>query len=219
MATLQLGILVSGTGSNLQAILDATSSGDLDAQARVVISNKPGAGALSRAARAGVPALVLPHNRYADRPSFDLALVEALRSHGVDLVVLAGFMRVLSARFLDAFPRRVVNIHPALLPSFPGIDAQKQAIEHGVRITGCTVHFVDAGTDTGPIIAQTAVPVLQDDTRESLAQRILVQEHRLLVRSLQWIAEGRVQVVSDPLSPRPRVLVRGVEPGQFGETP
>lgn len=219
MATLQLGILVSGTGSNLQAILDATAAGQLDARVRVVVSNKPEALALSRAERAGVPCAVLPHKTFPDRRSFDLALVETLRRHGVELVVLAGFMRVLSADFLDAFPRRVLNIHPALLPSFPGVDAQGQALEHGVRITGCTVHFVDSGTDTGPIVAQTAVTVLHDDTRDSLAARILVQEHRTLVRALQWIAEGRVEVVQGPQGGRPRVTVHGVEAGLLPEAP
>lgn len=219
MATLQLGILVSGTGSNLQAILDAAASGQLDARVRVVISNKPGALALSRAERAGIPCEVLSHKGYPDRRSFDLALVEALRRHGAELVVLAGFMRVLSADFLDAFPHRVVNIHPALLPSFPGVDAQRQALEHGVRVTGCTVHFVDSGTDTGPIIAQTAVPVLQDDTRDSLAHRILVQEHRTLVQALQWIADGRVHVVPAAEGSRPRVLVHGVRPARLVEDP
>lgn len=219
MATLQLGILVSGTGSNLQAILDAAASGQLDARVRVVLSNKPGVAALSRAERAGVPCEVLSHRSFPDRRSFDLALVEVLRRHGVELVVLAGFMRVLSADFLDAFPKGVVNIHPALLPSFPGVDAQRQALEHGVRITGCTVHFVDSGTDTGPIIAQTAVPVLQDDTRDSLAHRILAQEHRLLVRSLQWIAEGRVELIRGHQGSRPRVIVHGTDAGQLPEEP
>lgn len=208
MATLQLGILVSGSGSNLQAILDAVASGQLDARVRVVVSNKPDIPALSRAERAGVPSQVLSHKSFSDRRAFDLALVDAMRRHGAEYVVLAGFMRVLTADFLNAFPGRVLNIHPALLPSFPGVDAQRQALEHGVRVTGCTVHFVDTGTDTGPIIAQTAVPVMQDDTRESLAARILVQEHRLLVQTLQWMAEGKVELLPTTApNGRPRVVV------------
>ncbi len=211
MATLPLGILVSGSGTNLQAVLDAVASRQLDADVRLVVSNKPGVGALARAQRAGVPCLVLPHRTFPDRIAFERALVEALSRAGARWIVLAGFMRVLGTAFLDAFPRRVVNIHPSLLPAFPGVDAQRQALEYGVRVSGCTTHLVDAGTDTGPIIAQSAVPVLPDDTRDSLAARILPREHELLVRTLQWIAEERVQIL-DPLDDRrPRVVLRGVQ--------
>lgn len=210
MATLNLGVLVSGSGTNLQSILDAIGEGRLDARVRVVVSNKPGVLALERAARANVPTKVLAHRDYPDRESFDAALVEALREAGVELVVLAGFMRLLTPRFLDAFPGRIVNIHPSLLPAFPGVDSQKQAFDYGVRITGCTVHFVDKGTDTGPIIAQAAVPVLDDDDAESLRRRILEQEHRLLVDALCWFQEGRIELVPGAEGERPRVRTRGI---------
>lgn len=211
MATLPLGILVSGSGTNLQAVLDAVASQQLDADVRLVVSNKPGVGALARAKRAGVPCLVLPHGTFPDRIVFERALAEALSRAGARWIVLAGFMRVLGTAFLDAFPRRVVNIHPSLLPAFPGVDAQRQALEYGVRVSGCTTHFVDAGTDTGPIIAQSVVPVLPDDTRASLAARILPREHELLVRTLQWIAEDRVQILAPLDGRRPRVVLRGVQ--------
>lgn len=209
MATLNLGVLVSGSGTNLQSILDAIAEGRLDARVRVVISNKAGVLALERAQQAKVPTRVLVHRDFPDRESFDAALVEALREAEVDLVVLAGFMRLLTPRFLDAFPGRVVNIHPSLLPAFPGVDAQKQAFDYGVRVTGCTVHFVDKGTDTGPIIAQAAVPVLEGDDEESLKRRILEQEHRLFVEVLGWFAEGKVELIRGGGEARPRVHVRG----------
>ena len=202
-----LGVLVSGTGTNLQAILDAIAAGTLDARVAVVVSNVAGAGALERAKAAGVPTAVVEHGAYADRRAFDAAVVEALRAHGVEVVVLAGFMRLLTDVLLGAFPHRVVNVHPALLPAFPGVHAQRQAIEHGVRVSGCTVHFVDGGTDTGPIIAQAAVPVLEDDDEEKLRLRILAREHELLPQVLQWISEGRVRVLESP-GKRARVHVR-----------
>jgi phosphoribosylglycinamide formyltransferase-1 len=191
---LELGVLVSGSGTNLQAILDAVAAGTLDARVRVVVSNKQGAFALERAARAGVPTVVLSHKDYASREAFDAAVVSALRAHGVDTVVLAGFMRIVTPVLLGAFPSRVVNIHPSLLPAFPGVDAQAQALAHGARITGCTVHLVDAGMDTGPIVAQAAVPVLESDTVDALRDRVLAMEHRLLPAVLQWMSEGRVRV-------------------------
>jgi phosphoribosylglycinamide formyltransferase-1 len=207
-----LGVLASGGGTNLQAILDAIASGSLDARVAVVISNVPGAGALDRARSAGVEALVIDHKGFADRRAFDAAVVEALRLRGVEIVVLAGFMRVVTDVLLDAFPSRVVNIHPALLPAFPGVHAQAQALAHGVRVAGCTVHFVDGGTDTGPIIAQAAVPVLEDDDVASLTARILAKEHELLPQVLQWIGEGRVQVDASGAG-RTRVRVRR-DPGR-----
>jgi phosphoribosylglycinamide formyltransferase-1 len=185
---LDLGVLVSGSGTNLQAILDAVAEGRLDARVHVVVSNKPGVPALDRAQRAGVPAVVVPHRDFSSREEFDRKLVEVLRAAGVKLVVLAGFMRVLTPVFLQAFAGRVINIHPSLLPAFPGVGAQGQALAHGVKVTGCTVHYVDAGVDTGPIIAQRAVPVLDGDTVESLTARLLEQEHALMVEALNRIA-------------------------------
>jgi phosphoribosylglycinamide formyltransferase 1 len=203
---MDLGVLISGRGSNLGAVLDAIASGSLAARARIVISNKAGAAGLDRARAAGVPTKVIPHGDYPDRPSFDAAVVAALREATVSCVVLAGFMRIVTPVLLDAFPYRVVNIHPSLLPAFPGVDAQAQAIAYGARITGCTVHLVDAGTDTGPILAQAAVPILPGDDRDALAARILTQEHALLVRALGWIAEGRVEI--EPAAPGKRAIVR-----------
>lgn len=212
MPPLDLGVLISGRGSNLQAILDAIAAGRLDARVRLVLSNRPGVEGLARAERAGVPTLVLPHQGFTDRDSFDAAAVAALREAGATWVVLAGFMRLLTTTFLDAFPHRVVNIHPSLLPSFPGVDAQQQALDHGVRVTGCTVHLVDAGTDTGPILAQAAVPVLEGDDHDALAARILVQEHALLVRALSWIAEERLQIApSAAPGGRARATIAGVD--------
>jgi phosphoribosylglycinamide formyltransferase-1 len=214
MARLELGVLVSGRGTNLQAILDAIAAGRLDARVRVVVSNRPDAAALARAEAASVPTRVIPHGAFPDRAAFDAALVEALREAGAEWVVLAGFMRLLTPVLLDAFPHRVVNVHPSLLPAFPGVDAQAQALAYGVRVTGCTVHLVDAGTDTGPILAQAAVPVLDGDTRDTLADRILVHEHELLVGTLASIAAGGL-VVEPALTPagRPRIRLVGLEQG------
>ncbi len=190
---LRLGVLVSGGGTNLQAILDAVDAG-LPVKPAVVVSNRPGVFALERAARAGVPAVVVDHRAFSGREAFEDALVAALAEAGADLVALAGFMRLLTARFLGRFPLRTVNVHPALCPAFPGVDAPAQALAWGVAITGCTVHFVDAGTDTGPIITQAAVPVHPDDDRDRLHARIQREEHRLLPLALGWLAEGRVRV-------------------------
>jgi phosphoribosylglycinamide formyltransferase-1 len=211
-----LGVLISGGGTNLQAVLDAVAAKKLDARVAVVISNVQAAGGIARAKAAGVDAVVIDHREFPDRAAFDRAVVQELRTRGVDYVVLAGFMRIVTATLLDAFPMRVVNVHPALLPAFPGTNAQRQALRYGARVAGCTVHFVDAGTDTGPIIAQAVVPVLPSDDEESLRARILVEEHALLPAVLQWMAEGRVHV--EPASApgeRPRVVVRG-ESGAFG---
>ena len=207
-----LGVLVSGRGTNLQAILDAIDSRTLDARVAVVVSNVAGAPAIDRARSAGVPALVLEHEHFADRRAFDTAIAQTLRSQGVEIVVLAGFMRILSEVLLDAFPQRIVNVHPSLLPAFPGVRAQDQALQYGVRIAGCTVHLVDGGTDTGPIVAQAAVPVLDDDDPNRLGTRILAKEHELLPRVLQWMAEGRV-IVEPAVAAgrRPRVRIQGTD--------
>ncbi len=193
-ARLRLGVLVSGSGSNLQALLDACAHGDYPAEVAVVVSNKPDAFALERAQRAGVPTRVLEHKGFADREAFDAALLQALREAGVELVCLAGFMRLLGKAFIDAYAGRIVNIHPSLLPSFPGLHAQRQALERGVKVAGCTVHFVDSGTDTGPIIAQAAVPVLPTDDEAALAARILVEEHRLYPLAVRLVASGAVEL-------------------------
>ena len=191
-SSLRLGVLVSGVGSNLQAILDAIGAGTLNAQVKVVISNRPGAQALERARAAGVSALTIPHKDFANREAFDHALATALSEANVDWVVLAGFMRVLTPQFLSAYPGRIINIHPSLLPAFPGVEAAKQAFDYGVKLTGCTVHFVDHGVDSGRIIAQRAVPVEASDDLSTLAARIRGAEHELFVEVLRDIAAGRV---------------------------
>lgn len=192
---LRLGILASGGGTNLQAIIDRIQDGTLHAEIALILSNKPSSGALQRGRQAGIPTLCIDQRQYKDRLEFDRAMVAALTEVNVDLVVMAGFMRLISNEFLEAFPGRIMNIHPALLPAFAGLNAQKQALEHGARITGCTVHFVDAGVDTGPIIVQAAVPVLQDDTLETLSTRILRQEHRIYPEAIRLFAEGRLRLV------------------------
>jgi phosphoribosylglycinamide formyltransferase-1 len=207
---MNLGVLISGRGTNLAAILDAVARGDLPARVALVVSNKPEAAGLVRAAAASVPTRVIPHGSFPDRMAFDEALVAAMREASVDAVVLAGFMRLLTPFFLRSFPDRVVNIHPSLLPAFPGVDAQAQALAYGARVTGCTVHLVDAGVDSGPIIAQAAVPVLEGDDRDTLAARILAREHELLVRALGWLAAGKVEVIPPAAEgERPTVRVRG----------
>jgi phosphoribosylglycinamide formyltransferase-1 len=207
MATLELGVLVSGSGTNLQAILDAVRERKLDAHVRTVISNKPDAFALERAKRAAIPTRVVSHQDYESREAFDTALVAALRDAGAEWIVLAGFMRLLTPVFLRAFPGRIVNIHPALLPAFPGVHAQQQALLYGVKVTGCTVHFVDEGVDTGPVIAQRALAVREDDDLETLTARLLVEEHAAMVEALRWISEGRVEIVPAPEGGRPSVRV------------
>lgn len=194
MSRVPVGVCISGSGTNLQALIDAATEPGFPARIAVVVSNRKRAGGLVRAQEAGIPTVVLPHRRFADRAAFDAALVEALRTHDVEWVALAGFMRIVTAVFLDAFPQRVINIHPSLLPAFPGLDGQGQAHAAGVRIAGCTLHFVDEGTDTGPIIAQGATAVLPDDTPADLGARILRLEHVLYPQVLRWAAEGRLTV-------------------------
>jgi len=192
-----LGVLISGRGSNLQAIIDAAAAGRLDARIALVISNRPEAAGLERARAAGIETLCLAHKAYASREEYDRALVEALRARGVGLVCLAGFMRLLGPAFVNAFPNAILNVHPSLLPAFPGLDAQRQAWAHGAKVTGATVHLVDCNLDAGPIVLQAPVPVLDDDTPESLAARILVEEHRIYPEAIRillngaWRIEGR----------------------------
>jgi phosphoribosylglycinamide formyltransferase-1 len=192
---MRVGVLASGSGSNFQALVDALNVEGSPARVVVLLCNVPGARALERAQAANVATEVLDHKKFSgDRAAYDAAVVEALRKHQVQLVCLAGFMRLLGKTLLSAFEQRVLNIHPALLPAFPGMHAQAQAIDYGVKVSGVTVHFVDEGTDTGPVIAQTAVPVLDFDDEKLLADRILLEEHRLYPQVVKWFAEGRVKV-------------------------
>lgn len=193
-AKLRIGVLASGGGTNLQSIIDACSAGTIDAQIVRVICNNPDAGALKRAGDAGIPYCCINHRDFATRSAFDGAVIAQLKEDGVELVVLAGFMRIVGADFVDAFPHRIMNIHPALLPAFPGLNVQKKALEYGARFAGCTVHFIDSGVDTGPIIAQAVVPVFDDDTEESLSARILEQEHRLYPHAIRLFAAGALKV-------------------------
>lgn len=198
----RIGVLVSGRGSNLQALIDAARCGELGGEVAVVVSNVETAAGLERARRAGIPTAFRDH-RGKKREAFDAEIVEILRAHRVDLVCLAGFMRLLSPVLVRAFPGRIVNIHPALLPAFPGLDAQRQALEHGAKVSGATVHLVDEGLDSGPIVAQEAVSVLSSDTPETLAERILGVEHRLYPRAVRLLLDGRCRVEGR------RVLVEG----------
>jgi len=198
----RIGVLVSGRGSNLQALIDAAGRGELGGEIVVVVSNDEAAQGLERARRAGIPAVFRDH-RGKKREAFDAEIVEILHAHAVDLVCLAGFMRLLSPVFIRAFPGRILNIHPALLPAFPGLDAQHQAWEHGVKLSGATVHLVDEGLDSGPIVAQEAVSVLSSDTAETLAARILEAEHRLYPRAVRLLLAGRCRVEGR------RVIVEG----------
>lgn len=189
----RLGILLSGRGSNFEAIADQVAGGRIPAEVAVVISNQPEARGLEAACRRGLKAICIP-SKGLDRETYDAHLVQELRAHAVDLVCLAGFMRLLSASFVRAFPERILNIHPSLLPAFPGLDAQKQALEHGVKITGCTVHLVDEFLDAGPIVLQAAVPVLDSDTVESLSARILVEEHRIYSEAIRMVLGGQFHI-------------------------
>lgn len=185
-----LGVLISGRGSNLQAIIDAIGTGDIRARIAVVISNRSEAAGLIRARDVGIPTVVLSHRHFASREAYDRALVGELRERNAAMVCLAGFMRLLGPTFCDAFPHRILNIHPSLLPAFPGADAQRQALQHGVKVTGATVHFVTPDLDAGPIVAQRAVPVLDDDSLETLSARILATEHRIFPEAIQKVLDG-----------------------------
>jgi phosphoribosylglycinamide formyltransferase-1 len=204
-STALLGVLISGRGSNLRAIADAVAAGEIPATIAIVISNDPSAGGLGLATERGIPTSVLRYQDFGSRREYDLALVGELRRHQVTLVCLAGFMRLLGQEFCAAFPDAILNIHPSLLPSFPGTHAQRQALEHGVKVSGATVHFVTPALDAGPIIAQAAVPVEDDDSEETLGARILDAEHRLYPRAIRdvingdWQIEGRRVVFQRPI--------------------
>ncbi|HEY7585870.1 MAG TPA: phosphoribosylglycinamide formyltransferase [Candidatus Deferrimicrobiaceae bacterium] len=199
-----IAVLVSGSGSNLQAIIDASDKGEIPCRVGIVISNKADAYGLVRARNHGIPTEVVSHRDFSGREEFDRRLVEIIRQSGAEAVCLAGFMRVLTPVFVRAFPNRILNIHPALLPSFPGTHGPKQALDYGVRFSGCTVHFLDEGVDTGPIIVQAVVPVYDGDTEEKLAARILVQEHRIYPMAIRLFFQGKLKVAGR------RVLVEGV---------
>lgn len=191
---LRLALMASGRGSNFLAILEAIRRGELNATIEVVISDQAGAMALERAEAAGIAAVFIDPRHFPDRAGYERAVIGELKPRNIDLVVLAGYMRLVGKELLQAYPHRILNIHPALLPSFTGLHAQRQAVEYGVKFSGCTVHLVDDGMDTGPIIAQAVVPVLPDDTENDLSDRILAREHELYARVLQWLAEGRVYI-------------------------
>ena len=194
MERLKIAVLASGSGSNLQAIIDEIKSGFLPVELALVLSDKPQAYALQRAEAAGVPTKVLLPADFASREDYDAELVRLLKASGAEAVALAGYMRLVTPVFLQAFPHRVLNIHPALLPSFPGLHGQRQAFEYGVKVAGCTVHFVDEGMDSGPIILQAPVPVLEDDDADSVAARILEQEHIIYPLALRLLAEGKLHI-------------------------
>lgn len=191
---LALGVLISGGGTNLQAIIDAIERRGLPARIRLVVSNRDDVYGVVRARNHKLPTLVVPHTDFSSREDFDRRVVTLLKEHGIELVILAGFMRLLSTVFVRAFPSRILNIHPSLLPAFPGLHAQRQALRHGVRVSGATVHLVDEEMDHGPIVIQAAVPVYADDTEDRLRERILLQEHRIYPEAIKLFAEGRVQM-------------------------
>jgi len=205
-----LGILASGRGTNLQAIIDAISSGRLNAIINVVVSDNPDAYALERAKKHGIKTEVVTKNDFPEKEGFDGRVVRILKENHVGLVCLAGFMRILSPHFIRAFPQRIINIHPALLPAFPGLSVQKKALDYGVRFSGCTVHFVDEGVDTGPIIIQAVVPVMDKDTPETLSKRILNEEHRIYPQAIQFFAENRVEIKDRKVMIKDSPKVEGV---------
>ena len=205
---LKIGVLISGRGSNLQSLIDACAQPGFPAQIACVISNKAGVQGLERASTAGIPALVLSHRDYADRQGFEAALDAALEAHQVQLVCLAGFMRILTAWFVERWRDRLINIHPSLLPAFPGLDTHRKVLDYGGRLAGCTLHFVRAEMDHGPIILQAAVPVLSDDTEEKIAARVLAAEHQAYPAVLRLIAENRVNVFEE------RVFITDAAPPQ-----
>lgn len=210
---MNLGVLVSGRGSNLQAIIDAIEKGKLRSKIALVISNKEGVQAIDRCIKHGVPYKVIKRKDFSSKEEFELAMVKALQDAKIEFVVLAGFMSVLSNTFLDAYSMRIINIHPSLIPAFQGLNAQKQALDYGAKITGCSVHFVTNELDNGPPIAQACVPILPQDTEESLSERILSYEHRILPQVIKWIEDGRVKIDGR------RVIVEGAKYGTLPFNP
>jgi phosphoribosylglycinamide formyltransferase-1 len=203
---LTIAVFISGSGSNLQSIIDNVEKGAVSARIAVVVSNEPDAYGIERAKKHGIPTAVVNHRDFSNRSAFEEAILAVLEKHPVDLICLAGFMRVLTPEFLRRYPLKIINIHPALLPSFAGTHGQKDAHDYAVKFSGCTIHFVDEGVDTGPIIIQAVVPVMPDDTVETLQKRILAQEHKIYPQAIQFIAEGRVSVVGR------KVVVAGARP-------
>lgn len=196
----KLGVLVSGRGTNLQSIIDQIESGSIPAEVALLISNKKNAPALERGRKAGIKSVYVNPKDYPDRSTYDAHLVKLLMEHEVDLICLAGYMRILTSGFIRAFKEKIINIHPSLLPSFPGLNVQQQAIDHGVKFSGCTVHFVEEEVDTGPIILQAVVPVQDDDTAETLAARILQEEHKIYPEAVRLIAENRIRIAGRRVS-------------------
>ncbi|PIR17403.1 MAG: phosphoribosylglycinamide formyltransferase [Deltaproteobacteria bacterium CG11_big_fil_rev_8_21_14_0_20_49_13] len=194
MAKLPIAVLVSGSGSNLQAIIDASQNGSLNAEIRVVISNRPDAFAMTRCEKHGITSVVHEGKAYPTKNVFENAIIKTIKDSGAELICLAGFMKILSPAFIKTFGGKILNIHPALLPSFPGLHGQKQALNHGVKIAGCTVHFVDDGVDAGPIILQAAVPVENNDTEETLSARILKEEHKLYPKAIELFADKKLKI-------------------------
>ncbi len=203
MARLKLGILISGRGSNLQALIDACAAPEFPAEIAIVVSNRPEAGGLDRARQAGIEGVVIDHREFGDRATFERELIAALDQRGVELVCLAGFMRLLTPTFVDRWRDRLINIHPSLLPAFRGLHSDERAIDSGVRFSGCTVHFVRPEMDDGPIVIQAAVPVLPGDDADALSARILEAEHRIYPAAVRLIAEGRARIVDE------RVVIEG----------
>lgn len=202
---INIAVLISGSGTNLQSIIDNVENRKVNAKIALVLSNEPDAYGLVRAEKHNIPTAVINHRDYKTREDFDRAILDLLENYDVDLICLAGFMRLLTPSFLRKYPKKVINIHPAILPSFAGSHGQEDAFEYGVKFSGCTVHFVDEGVDTGPIIIQSVVPVMQDDTIETLKSRILAQEHKIYSQAIQYFAEGRVEVKGK------KVVIKGLE--------
>ena len=194
---IKIAVLVSGRGTNLQAIINAIKKGRIDGEIKIVISDNPKAYALQRAKKNKITTQVVPYKKFRNKEKYEQEILRHLDDYKINLIVLAGYMRILSPEFIKKYRYRIINIHPALLPAFPGLHAQRQALEYGVKVSGCTVHFVDEGTDTGPIILQKAVPVKQFDDEESLAKRILKYEHQLLPRAIQLFAQNKIEIVKN----------------------